>query len=159
MSIIQDLYNIYDREQAKFRARRSSQNRLQIELQHNLALLREGLRERLAPREIIAGLELTQFSEAGKQGLDLDRLQKRRLSAETFGDIREFERYRGWTTARLIETVYERIATLKKLANGQAQIDLRARLRNLFKLLMLLVAHIQGRRLALSGGRTPTAGR
>jgi hypothetical protein len=159
MSIIQDLYNIYDKEQAKYRARRSSQNRLQIELQHNLALLREGLRERLAHREIIQGLELTQFVEAGKQGLDLDRLQKRRLSAATFGEIREFERYRDWTTARLIETAYERIATLKKLANGQAQIDLLARLRNLFKLLMLLVAHIQGRRLALSGERPPTAGR
>ena len=54
---------------------------------------------------------------------------------------------RSENTARLIETVYERIATLKKLAGNEHHIDQLARLRNLFKLLMLLVAHIQGQRL------------
>ncbi len=147
MSIIQDLYTIYDREQAKYRARRSSQNRLQVELQHNLAFLREGLRERLAARKIIEGLESQQYAEAGKQGLDLNSLQKKRLAPATYGTIREFARYHGWTTERLVETVYERIVTLKKLAAGGASVDLDTRLRNLFKLLMLLLAHIQGQRL------------
>jgi len=147
MSIIQDLYTIYDREQAKYHARRSSQNRLQVELQQNLAFLREGLREQLPHRRIIDGLELQQYVAAGGQGLDLNRLQKKKLAAQTYGDIREFDRYRGWTTARLIETVYERLATLKKLAGNERHIDQLARLRNLFKLLMLLVAHIQGQRL------------
>lgn len=147
MSIIQDLYTIYDREQAKYRVKRSSQYRLQIELQQNLAFLREGMREQLPHRRIIDGLELRQYLEAGRQGLDLNRLQKKKLAAETYNGIREFERYRGWNTARLIETVYERIATLKKLAGDEHSVDQLARLRNLFKLLMLLVAHIQGRRL------------
>ena len=147
MTIIEDLYTIYDREQAKYRAHRSSQNRLQIELQHNLAFLREGLREGLAAQPIIAGLDTEQYIDAGKQGLDLNRLQKRHLAEATCGGIREFGRYRGWSTARLVDTVYERITTLKKLASGGAGVDLEARLRNLFKLLMLLIAHIQGGRL------------
>lgn len=150
MTIIQDLYNIYDKEQSKYRARRSSQNRLQIELQHNLAFLREGLREGLPARKLIEGLDTGQFADAGRQGLDLNRLQKRRLAQETYGGIREFARYRGWSTVRLVETVYERISTLKKLSAGAAGVDLDARLRNLFKLLMLLVAHIQGGRLRRS---------
>ena len=83
----------------------------------------------------VLGIELI----AAAQGLDLERLQKKNLAPATFGDIREFERYRDWTTTRLVETVYERIATLKKLARGHPDVDLQARLRNLFKLKMLLL--------------------
>lgn len=147
MSIIQDLYKIYDGELTKYRARRSSQHGLLREIQHNLAFLREGLREGLDPAAIIGGLENARFGEAARQGLDLERLQKKRLAPATYGDIREFARYRDWTTTRLVETVYERIATLKKLARGRADVDRQARLRNLFKLTLLLLAHIGQRKL------------
>lgn len=149
MSIIQDLYTIYDKEQAKYRARRSSQNQVLSELQGNLAFLREGLRERLPPVTIINGMEDTAYHVATKQALNLDSLRKRKLERSTYGGIREFERYRGWPTGRLINNAYERIATLKKLAAGPESIDLTARLRNLFKFLMVIVAHIQDRKLTL----------
>ncbi len=147
MTIVQDLYNIYDKEQAKYRARKSSQGQLLIEMQHNLAFLREGLRESLDQRAIIDGLETVQYVNAGKAGLNLNSLQKKTLERATYAAIREFERYRSWHTAKLIENVYERIATLKKLAARSSAIDLTTRLRNLFKLMMVLVAHIQGRQL------------
>lgn len=150
MSIIQDLYTVYDKEQAKYRALRTSRNRLLIELQHNLAFLREGLREGIPQQAIVKGLGDSEYRDAGRQGLDLNSLQKKRLARETYAGIREFDRYRGWSTARLVETVYERIDTLKRLIAGATDIDLLARLRNLFKLMMILVGHIQGRRL--SGG-------
>ena len=150
MSIIQDLYNIYDKEYARYRTRKSSHHRLLIEMRHNLAFLREGLREDLAQEAIVAGLEDGQFNAANRAGVNLARLQKRPLAATTYAGIREFERYRGWTTGRLIDGVYERIATLKKLAAGNKAIDLRPRLRVLFKYLMLVVAHIEGRQLRIA---------
>ena len=151
MSIIQDLYTIYDKEQAKYRARRSSQNQVLSELQGNLAFLREGLRESLTPNAIVNGLEDDAFRAATKQALNLDSLRKQKLERATYAGIREFERYRDWPTGRLISNTYERIATPKKLAAGSTSIDLTARLRSLFKFLMVVVAHLQGRRLTQNG--------
>ena len=152
MSIVQDLYAIYDKEQAKYRARKSSQGLLLTEIRHNLAFLREGLREGLAPAAIVAGLEDAHYRDARKQGVNLDGLQKKKLMPDTYAGIREFARYRDWTTARLVETVYERIATLKKLVDGSAEVALRVRLRNLFKLMMVVLAHLEGRRLKIPAG-------
>ncbi len=153
MTIIQDLYNIYDKELAKYQSRRASQDQLLRELQHNLAFLREGLREGLSQRAIIDGLEDERFRSASNQRIRLNRLQKSRLTRETYAGIREFERYRGWETTRLIENVYERIALLKKLAAGSDEIDLRTRLTTLFKFLMVVIAHIERRCLVLPGRR------
>lgn len=152
MTIIQDLYNIYDKEQAKYRSRKSSQSQLLTELQRNLAFLREGLREGLSAQAIVAGLEDEQFRIASSQGLRLDALQKKKLLRSTFAGIREFERYRDWSTARLIDSVYERIAVLRKLAAGSRDIDLHPRLITLFKFLMVVSAHLQNRQLSVPRG-------
>jgi hypothetical protein len=153
MSIIQDLYKIYDSEQAKYRANRSSKGRLLIEMQHNMGFLREGLRQGLSQRAIVAGLEDVEFRAATKQGTNLGALQKRRLGPATYAGIREFDRYNGWDTGRLIENVYERIAILKKIEQGAENIDLRARLKTLFKFLMVVLAHLEGRQLAIPAPR------
>jgi hypothetical protein len=153
MSIVQDLYTIYDKEQSKYRARKSSQGLLLTEIRHNLAFLREGLREGLTPAAIVAGLEDAHYRDACRQGVDLDALQKKKLAPDTFANIREFARYHGWSTSRLIGTVYERIATLKKLVAGSAEVALRVRLKNLFKLLMVVLAHLEGRQLKVPASR------
>lgn len=71
MSIIQDLYNIYDKERSKYLARKSSQNQLLIELQRNLAFIREGLREELPQKTIIDGLDDQQFRLATRRNVSL----------------------------------------------------------------------------------------
>lgn len=147
MTIVQDLYSIYDREHAKYLARRSSQHQLLIEMRNNLAFVREGLGDGLATRAIARRLEDARFQAACSQGFDLDRLQKKRLAAATCAGIREFDRYRDWPTSRLVETVYQRIDTLRRLSADGSGPDLTVRLQNLFKLLMLVLAHIEGRLL------------
>jgi hypothetical protein len=159
MSIIQDLYNIYDKEQAKYRSRVSSGSQLLTEMRHNLAFLRESLRERLDQSAIVAGLDNEQYRAASKNSLNLDALQKRRLERETYAGIREFDRYQGWRTSRLVDNAYERIATLKKLAVGKPPIDLRARLRTLFKFLMIVLAHIDCQPLRLSSTKKTASSR
>jgi hypothetical protein len=150
MTIIQDLYNIYDKEQAKYRARKSSTSRLLIEIRQNLAFLREGLREGLPQQAIIAALEDTQYRAAIGQGTNLGALQRKKLASATYAGIREFDRYLGWDTARLIGNLYERIATLKKLAAGSDRINLHVRLTTLFKFVMVVLAHLEARQLTIN---------
>ena len=150
MSIIQDLYNIYDKEHAKIRAQRSSSNRLLIEMRQNLAFLREGLREGLPQAAIVGALEDSEYRAACKEGTNLDRLQKKKLAGTTYAGIREFDRYRDWDSTRLIASVYERIAILKKLAAGSDSLDLHARLATLFKFLMVVLAHLESKKLVIT---------
>lgn len=147
MSIIQDLYHIFDNEYARLIDRRSSKSLLVMELRHNLAFLRAGLAERLDGSVVIAGLEQEQYRRANERGTPLNGIQKERLARRTYGGVKEFEKYQGWSTEQLIHKAYERVAVLKKLNLSAANLDVRARLQYLFKLLMVLVAHIDGAEL------------
>lgn len=150
MTIIQDLYHIFDTEYARHLDRRSSKNLLVMELRQNLAFLRAGLAERLEGSTIIAGLEEGQYRRANEKGTHLDSIQKKCLARRTYGGVKEFEKYHGWSTGQLIHKAYERVAVLKKLNLNSAAIDVRARLQYLFKFLMVLVAHIDNTELRIT---------
>lgn len=149
MSIIQDLYHIFDKEYAKYIARKSAKNLIVLELSRNLAFLREGLAENLDGRAIIDGLEASRYHKAIAEATNLNALQKKPLSKNTYGGVNEFARYKGWTTEKLIHNAYERIATLKKLNTNSASIDITSRLQYLFKYLMVVMAHIEGKALTI----------
>lgn len=150
MSIIQDLYRIFDNEYARHMERRTSKNLLVLELKQNLAFLRAGLAERLEGAAIVAGLEQVQYRRACERGTRLNTIQRRRLARDTYGGVKEFEKYRDWSTEQLIHKVYERLAVLNRLNLNVGRVDVQARLQYLFKLLMVLVAHIDGERLKIS---------
>jgi len=150
VSIIQDLYLVFDKEYARRRERRCSKNLLVLELRHNLAFLRAGLAEQLDGSVMVAGLEHGQYRHANETGTELNSIQKRRLARRTYGGIREFEKYHDWSTEQLIHKAYERIVVLKKLDLDAGSVNVRARLQYLFKFLMLVIAHIDGETLHLS---------
>jgi len=149
MSLIRDLYTVFDREYSRHLAHRSSKNSLLQEFRRNLAFLREGLAGQVATEVLIDGLEDRQFHNALESGFRFDSLQRRSLARSTCAGVPAFERYQGWSSERLICKVYERVAILKKLRQGQSGIDLQLRLQNLFKLMMLVAAHLEGRQLKI----------
>ena len=53
MTIIQDLYNVFDKERARYDANKAWKNAVLRELAENLAFMREGLRENLDDSKII----------------------------------------------------------------------------------------------------------
>lgn len=149
MSIIQELYNIFDKERARYDAKKSSKNAVLRELAENLAFLRESLSENLSDSTIIAGLENVQYIRANDAAFDFNSIKKGELSKATYGGILEFEKYRGWSTDKLIRKAYERLSTLKKLNTSESGIDVHSRLQNLFKFLMVVMAHIDEERLTI----------
>jgi len=147
MSIIQDCYNIYDKEYGKRLQRRFMKNAVEMEIAGNLAFIREAVQAGMSSGKIVAGLENEQFLTAHAAGMDFNGIQRSRLSTKTFFGINEFKRYAGWSTERLIKKAYERIATLKKLLAVEAGLDFSRKLQYLFKLLLLIIAHIENRHL------------
>ena len=154
MSIIQDLYKIFDNERARYEKKKSSKNAVLREIADNLAFLREGLKENLSESKIITGLENRQYLLANDNGFDFNSINKRSLSEATYGGAREFTKYNGWSTGKLIQKAYERISTLRKLKATESEINIHSRLQNLFKLLMVIMAHIDGTHLTIKSRRT-----
>jgi hypothetical protein len=153
MSIIQDLYKIFDNERSRYETKMSSRNAVLRELAENLAFLREGLREGLDGSEIIKGLESLQYERANDAGFDFNAIKKSTLSPATYGSVKEFEKYRGWSTEKLIRKAYERLSTLQKLQANAPGVDFHSRLQYLFKFLMVVMAHIDGKHLTIRSRR------
>ena len=147
MSIIKELYEIFDKERARYTETRSSRSRVVGEISRNLAFVREGLRDNLEPAKIIAQLEDADYIEARKRGVNLGAVQSKKLSKQTYGSIREFGKYEGWDTDRLVQNAYERIDTLKKLNLAGKSVNASSRLKYLFKYLLLVMAHIKRERI------------
>lgn len=163
MSIIKDLYSIFDNERNQYAATRSSKNLVLRELAENLAFLREGLAEKLESSRIVEGLGNNQLNPAIEAGLNFNAIQKKPLAKNTYSGAKEFVKYNGWSTEKLIFKAYERLSTLKKLHASSTDIDTPVRLQNLFKYLMVLMAHIEGERLTIKSrsprkkvGRSPS---
>ena len=142
MTIIQDLYNVFDKERARYDAKKASKNAVLRELAENLAFMREGLRENLDDSKIINNLENKQFVLANDNGFDFNSIKGMTLSPKTYGDAKEFDKYKDWSTDKLIKKAYERISTLRKLKVNEPGIDAHSRLQNLFKFLMVILAHV-----------------
>lgn len=159
MSIIQDLYSIFDKEYAKHITRKSSKNLLVIEISQNLSFMREGLAGNLNASSIIDGLDNDQFKKANDKATNFNSIQKKKLAKKTYDGAKEFDKYHNWTTERLINKAYERINTLKKLNVDKDKINIHSRLQYLFKYLMVLMAHIEGKHLTISssGGKKRAA--
>jgi len=150
MSIIQDLYSIFDNEYAKHISRKSSKNQLVIEISQNLSFMRAGLNEDLKASSIIKGLDNEQFKKTIAEDTNFNAIQKKQLAKKTYGGAKEFDKYHDWTTEQLINNAYERINTLKKLNVEKGKINLHFRLQYLFKYFMVLMAHIEDKQLTIS---------
>ncbi|MDQ6959282.1 MAG: hypothetical protein Q9M24_09260 [Mariprofundaceae bacterium] len=150
MSIIQDLYNIFDKEYAKHISRKSSKNLVVIEISQNLSFIREGLVSDIKASNIIKDLDTAQYKKATAEGVNLNSIQKKRLIKKTYGGAKEFEKYHNWTTEKLINKAYERIDTLKKLNINKENMNINSKLQYLFKFLMVLMAHIEEKHLTIS---------
>ena len=150
MSIIQDLYNIFDKEYSKYLTRKSSKNLLVIEISQNLSFIREGLASNVDAGYIINGLENGKFNNANMSATNYNSIQKKKLAKITYGGAKEFDKYRGWSTEKIVNKAYERIDTLKKLNLCNKKINIHSKLQYLFKFLMVLIAHIEEKHLTIS---------
>ncbi|MBX9917612.1 MAG: hypothetical protein K2Y07_10315 [Nitrosomonas sp.] len=150
MTIIQDLYNVFDKERARYDANKAWKNAVLRELAENLAFMREGLRENLDDSKIINNLESKKFVLANDNGFNFNSIKGTTLSPKTYGDAKEFDKYKDWSTDKLIKNAYERISTLRKLKVNEPSINARSRLQNLFKFLMVILAHVDEKPLTIT---------
>ena len=125
---------------------KGSRRAVLLEVRENLALLHESLTHDLSADATVRRLEDRVFRSLWGSNFSFAALQRRRVSPASAAGFASLERYVGWRTERLFETLFGRISHLKKIVEigyDPARVLIRRRLRNLFLLHLLLVRHLE----------------
>jgi hypothetical protein len=116
-----------------------------VELKENIEMVRLYIESSTDPRELIPKLREDAFRSALSQGFNFNTLQRSKISAASTRDIPQLKLYHGWSTQKLFESVYEKIATLKHavtIRTSKKPVRIGVRLINVFKLMVVLAHHI-----------------
>ena len=127
---------------------RGTRRELLRELQNNInqisVYIESGEGEEGVDR-VIAALQVGCYEAAGRDGFDFDSLKKGRLSPGLLKDVPQFKAYGGFTTEQLLDKLYMWIHRLKIIAKdypNSPKFRKRVRLINIWKLMLLVVRHI-----------------
>jgi len=116
-----------------------------IELKENIELIRLYVESGADPQELVPKLKEGAFRNALAQGFNFNTLKRARIGAASTKDIPQLKIYHGWSTQKLFESVYEKIATLKhavSIQNNRKPVRIGVRLTNVFRLMVVLAHHI-----------------
>jgi hypothetical protein len=119
---------------------------LLLELKKNLSTI--DFLEKNVPFETIIGkLKITQLEKALESNFDFNSysLIKHKVSKKTAGKSSFNQRYIGWTTEQLFNSIYLKIDNLQTLISITPQpehIDKKARLMNIYRQINLLLLHL-----------------
>jgi hypothetical protein len=119
---------------------------LALELKKNLALVALYERGDAPIDRVIERLEVARYEQAAASNFDFNSFNRRKIAAEAVRAIPALHPYAGWSTEELFESIYLKIHALKNLSalNARAgEVRKEARLRNVARLMLLLLRHVQ----------------
>lgn len=125
---------------------RGSKRALLLELEGNLRLARLGKKGNVSADKLIRRLETDALRKAMESGFNFSSLKSGKVRRQIVGDATQMQRYVGWSTEKLFSNIYLKIRELQnivELAPDSDHFRVNVRLRNIFRLMVLLVRHIK----------------
>lgn len=116
-----------------------------IELKENIELIRLYVEAGADAKELALNLQETSYRNALQEGFNFNSLNKKPIEKGTVLNSSQLDKYAGWSTEKLFENIYTKVAIVKKAAevkNPKKPLRLGVRLTNIFKLMILLANHI-----------------
>jgi hypothetical protein len=116
-----------------------------MELKENIELIRLYIDTGADAKELAINLKEESYRHALKEGFNFNSLNKLPIAKGTVTNSAQLDKYSGWSTEKLFENIYSKIATVKKateITNRKKSLRLGVRLTNIFKLMVLLANHI-----------------
>jgi hypothetical protein len=95
--------------------------------------------------KVIAALQVACYEAASKEGFDFNSMKRARLSRGLVKRVPQFKAYSGYTTEQLFDKLYVWIHQLKVIVKDyphSPRFRKRVRLINIWKLMLLVVKHI-----------------
>ena len=137
--------NVGSMIRSALKSAKGHKRKLLIELRDNIELVNLWRQKEFPIDKVILKLERAHYNAAVADNFSLNSIKSRSLKATTTKGVPQFQKYVGWSTEALLDNVYRKIKTLNHIVEmdpDSAKIDKKARLSNLYKLMILLVHHI-----------------
>ena len=125
---------------------RGTQRALLLELQKNINLLNLFADDSSKLETIIKRLDTREYEKAVKTDFNFKDLKKTKVSGRLVLDIKSLQPYAGWQTEQLFENIYLKTHQLKSIIEIDPKntgFRLGVRLKNLHKIMILLLKHIK----------------
>ena len=138
--------NIAKTFQSLLKNTRGTQRAVLLELQKNINLLNLFLESKSKTSAVIKKLSVIETEKALKSDFNFKDLKKTRVSTRLTKDIKSLQVYAGWQTEQLFENIALKIDQLKTIIEidpNNKNFRLSVRLKNLLKLMILLLKHIK----------------
>jgi len=119
---------------------------LLIELKKNIYLLDSYIKNDLDLKKTITELEDECFKNTITTDFNFNTINGKKISNKTINGVNQFKKYLGWTTEKFFINIYLKIDNLKKIIKiediEKTKINIKFRLINIYKLMLLLAKHI-----------------
>ena len=125
---------------------RGTQRALLLELQKNISLLNLFINDANKTTTIIKKFTVSEYEKAVTSDFNFKALKKARVSGRLVKDVKFLQPYIGWQTEQLFENIYLKIHQLKSIIEidpDNKNFRLSVRLKNLHKMMILLLKHIK----------------
>lgn len=132
--------------QALLKNTRGTQRALLLELQKNINLLNLFVDDATKATTIVKKFNVSEYEKAVKSDFNFKALKKTRVNERLVKKVKSLQPYIGWQTEQLFENIYLKIHQLKSIIDidpGNKNFRLSVRLKNLHKLMVLLLKHIK----------------
>lgn len=125
---------------------RGTQRALLLELQTNINLLTLFSDDESKLAAVVRKLDVSEYEKAVKSDFNFAVLKKGKITSRLAMDIKSLQSYVGWQTEQLFENIYLKIHQVKSIIEidpDNNRFRLSVRLKNLHKLMILLLRHIK----------------
>lgn len=145
MSIWKELYDIFNKERARWEKSNAHKQALVFEIQSNVTFLADAIKSQISQSQVVIGLERTAFDQSIREGVEFNSIAPERVSSKTIGGYAEFKKYRDKDTEYLVKNAYAKMGSLTKLINSKDGKDYSLKIKSIFRFLILLIVHVEGR--------------
>jgi len=132
--------------QSLLKGSRGTRRSLLLELEGNIRLALLGKRGEIPVEKLVQRLETDVLRRAMESGFKFSSLKSGKVKKQVAGDSPQMQRYVGWSTEKLFANLYLKIRELQNIVALDPDSDhfrVTVRLKNIFRLMLLLVRHIR----------------
>ena len=143
---VSNVTNVLNTIGSLLKGSRGTQRSLLLELESNIRLAQIGKKGNVSSEKLVQRLETDAISRAMASGFNFSSLKSGKVKKAVAGDSAQLQRYVGWSTEKLFSNIYLRIRELQNIVVLDPDSDhfrVNIRLKNVFRLMVLLVRHIK----------------
>lgn len=143
---LSNVSNVLNTVGSMVKGSRGTQRSLLLELESNIRLAQIGRKGKVSAEKLVQRLETGAIRKAMESGFNFSSLKSGKVKKSVAGDSLQLQRYIGWTTEKLFTNIYLRILELQNIVALDPDSDhfrVNIRLKNIFRLMLLLVRHIK----------------